>query len=177
MRQFIFSSGHLQKWSGSFYLFDAVLLHRMMCLSREMFYLDLLGRCMDIWGAATCLYHSTPIPKIPVGSVWQRRHPRRLFWQVHVSWVRFKKWLNGYWRNWFGLLRKGNDMGWVMMMRVISSTPLAVVTPDWAHTYFWAFFILFSRAFGRLTISSRRHKVKELKYYIILLCHGAPIWS
>ena len=36
---------------------------------------------------------------------------------------------------------------------------------------FLGIFILFSRAFGRLTISLR-HKVKELKYYIILLCHG-----
>ena len=37
---------------------------------------------------------------------------------------------------------------------------------------FLGIFILFSGAFGRLTICSRRHKVKELKYYIILLCHG-----
>ena len=37
---------------------------------------------------------------------------------------------------------------------------------------FLGIFILFSGAFVRLTISSRRHKVKELKYYIILLCHG-----
>ena len=60
------------------------------------------------------------------------------------------------------------------MMRVMSSAPLAVAAPDWAHTYFLGIFILFSGAFGRLTISSRRHKVKELKCYIILLCHGAP---
>ena len=33
---------------------------------------------------------------------------------------------------------------------------------------FLGIFILFSGAFGRLTISSRRHKVKELKYYIIV---------
>ena len=43
---------------------------------------------------------------------------------------------------------------------------------DWAHNYFLGIFILFYGAFGRLTISLRRHKVKELKYYIILLCHG-----
>ena len=48
----------------------------------------------------------------------------------------------------------------------------AVAAPDWAHTYFLGIFILFSGAFGRLMISSRTHKVKELKYYIILLCHG-----
>ena len=61
-------------------------------------------------------------------------------------------------------------------MGVMSSAPSpAVAAPNWAHTYFWVFFILFSGAFGRLTISSRRHKVKELKYYIILLCHGAEL--
>ena len=59
-----------------------------------------------------------------------------------------------------------------MMMSVMSSAPFpTVVAPDWAHTYFLGIFILFSRAFGGLTISLR-HKVKELKYYIILLCHG-----
>ena len=36
---------------------------------------------------------------------------------------------------------------------------------------FLGIFILFSGAFKRLTISSRRHNVKELKYYFILLCH------
>ena len=41
---------------------------------------------------------------------------------------------------------------------------------------FFGHFILFSGAFGRLTISSR-HKVKELKYCINLLCHGTPIRS
>ena len=30
------------------------------------------------------------------------------------------------------------------MMRVMSSTPSpAVAAPDWAHTYFWAFYIIF----------------------------------
>ena len=73
-----------------------------------------------------------------------------------------------------GLLTKGNDMGLVMMMRVMSSAPSpAVAALDWAHTYFLGIFILFSGAFGRLIISSR-HKVKKLKYYIIVLCHGAP---
>ena len=69
-------------------------------------------------------------------------------------------------------MRQGNDMGWAIMMRVMSSTPSpAAATPDWAHTYFWAFLYYFLELFGRLTISSR-HKVKELNYYIILLCHG-----
>ena len=40
VRKLVFCFRHLQRWSGSF------LLHRMMCLSREMFLLDLLGRCM-----------------------------------------------------------------------------------------------------------------------------------
>ena len=60
-----------------------------------------------------------------------------------------------------------------MMMSVLSFAPSPAVTaPDWAHTYFLGIFILFFGAFGRLTISSRRHKVKKLKYYITLLCHG-----
>ena len=60
-----------------------------------------------------------------------------------------------------------------MMMRVMSSTPSpAIAAPDWAHPYFWAFLYYFLELFGRLTISSRKHKVKELKYFIILLCHG-----
>ena len=52
----------------------------------------------------------------------------------------------------------------------MSSTPSATVAaPDWAHTYFLGIFILFFRAFGRLTISSRRHKVKiEILYYFIV---------
>ena len=44
------------------------------------------------------------------------------------------------------------------LQRLIGPTPI-----------FWAFFILFFGAFGRLTISSRRHKVKKLKYYIIFI--------
>ena len=68
-------------------------------------------------------------------------------------------------------------MGCVMMMRVMSSAlSPAVAAYDWAHTYLFGHFILVSRAFGRLTISSM-HKVKELKSYIILLCHGEPIGS
>ena len=131
-------------------------------LSREMFYLDLLGRCMDIWGAATCLYHSTAIPEILVGSVTQA--PYEVVLEGSHFPRQIKKWLNGYWRNRFGLLRQGNDMEWIIMMRVMSSASSpAVAALDWAHTYFLASFILFSGAFGRLTISSRRHKVKELK--------------
>ena len=56
-------------------------------------------------------------------------------------------------------------------MRVMSSTlSPAVAALDWARIYFWGIFILFSGAFGRLTISSRRRKVKKIKilYYFIV---------
>ena len=60
----------------------------------------------------------------------------------------------------------------MMMSGVSSAHSPAVATPDWAHTYFLGIFILFSGAFGRLTISSRRHKFINIKDYVILLCHG-----
>ena len=64
-------------------------------------------------------------------------------------------------------------MGWVMMMRVISSTcSPAVVALDCSHTYFWAFFIIFWSSFWRLTIFSRRHKSQRIKLLYYLLCHG-----
>ena len=82
-----------------------------------------------------------------------------------------KKWLNGYWRNRFGLLRQGNDMGWVMMMRVMSSaTSPALAAPDWPHTYLLGIFILFSGAFGRLTIffkEAQSQRIKILFYFIV----------
>ena len=60
-----------------------------------------------------------------------------------------------------------------MMMRVMCSAPYpAVQDLIGPTTIFLGIFILFYGAFGRLTISLRKHKVKELKYYIILLCHG-----
>ena len=52
MRQFISSSGHLQMWSGLFCFSDAVFLRGLICLSREMFQLNLLGRCMGIGGCS-----------------------------------------------------------------------------------------------------------------------------
>ena len=143
-----------------------------MCLSREMFYFDLLGSCMEHRGEINCLYHSTPIPESLVGSVWQRRHPRRLFWQDHVSRGRLKmiKWLlkKSIWatevKKWHGMSH--NDESDVF--HTFSSSCSTWLGPH----IFLGIFILFSEAFGRLTFSLRRHKVKELNYYIILLCHG-----
>ena len=59
-----------------------------------------------------------------------------------------------------------------MMMRVMSSTPPAVAAPDWAHTYFWAFLLFYGALFGGSRFPQGGTKVKELNYYIILLCHG-----
>ena len=63
MRQFISNSRHLQMWSGLFCFSDAVFLHRLICLSREMFQLDLLGRCMGIGGCSHLFVPLYPHPK------------------------------------------------------------------------------------------------------------------
>ena len=56
------------------------------------------------------------------------------------------------------------------MMRVMSSTPSpAVVAPDWAHTYFWAFYIIFWsfwKAHDFLT-EPQSQKIKILYYFIV----------
>ena len=64
-------------------------------------------------------------------------------------------------------------MGSVIMMSVMSSTPSpAVAAPDWAHTYCWAFLYYFLELLGGSRFPQGGTKVKELNYYIILLCHG-----
>ena len=52
----------------------------------------------------------------------------------------------------------------------MSSTPsLAVAAPDWAHTYFFGHFILFSGAFGgsRLPQGGTISQFKNLYYFIV----------
>ena len=128
---------------------------------QEMFHLDLLGRCMGIGGVTTCLYNSTPIPKTLVGSAWQRRHPRRLFWQVHISRGRLKmiKWLlkKSIWtteaRTWHGMSYDDECDG----LRTSSSSCNTWLGP---HLFFGHFYIIFW-SFWEATISSKRHKVKN----------------
>ena len=56
-----------------------------------------------------------------------------------------------------------------MMMRVMPSTPsLAVAAPDWAHTYFWAFYIIFWSFWeAHNFLEAQSQRIKMLYYFIV----------
>ena len=57
-----------------------------------------------------------------------------------------------------------------MMVRVMSYAPsLAVAAPDWAHTYFWAFYII-SWSFWEVhdfLKEAQSQRIKVLYYFIV----------
>ena len=144
----------------------------MMCLSREMFLLDLLRNCMGHRGCNHLIVPYYPPSREPGGINWTTYAPyEAILVGSHFS-RQIKKWLNGYWRNRFGLLRQGNGMGWVQMMSVMSSTSSpAVVALGWAHIYFSGILYYF------LELLEAHDFLKEaqfhsLKIILFLLCHG-----
>ena len=112
--------------------------------SREMIFLDLLGRCMRRGWSSHLFLPYYPPSREPIELSLTTLALQEAVWAISRFPRQIKNNKNGYWRIIFGILRKGNGMGLVFMMSVMSSTPSPAVSAlGWTHIHLSGIFYYF----------------------------------